>query len=294
MAEFFGNYGGIISFFLLVGICVLVFNLLYQTLFSKRAYVSESLRKRRELIASMADDDYKLSREERVRLFLSKSGVNYRFKRILKPSEYIGFKFMLGSGFALAGLVLMLVLKFHIVIAILVAIAAFILGYFILDIYHNSENKEDNKKMLKDIHTIYDTLRVYLKTGTYITDTLDECYMRIANKRLKKAFRELSAGMKLNASKEDEIVSFQMKFDNVYIDIMVNILTQYFATDSVTSLLDDITEQMVDLDHAINLIEKEKLDTQIFFKTFALYGGLLAGIVVTVYLSISGALAEIF
>ena len=294
MARFFQNYGSILLFFLLVGICSLVYILLYKTLFSKRSYVSESLRKRRELIASMNDDEYKLSREDRIRLFLSKSGVNYRFKRIVKPSEYIGFRCMWGSGFALVGLVVSLMLECHIVVSLLIAGAAFMLGYFILDIYHNSENKEDNKKMLKDIHSVYDTLRVYLKTGTYITDALDECYKRVANKRLKKAFQELSHGMKVNASKEDEIASFQLKFDNVYIDIMVNILTQYFATDSVSTLLDDITAQMVDLDHAINLMEKEKLDTQIFFKTFALFGGLLAGILVTVFLSISSALTEIF
>ena len=294
MAKFFQNYGSLLLFFILVGICTLVYILLYKTLFSKKAYVSESLRKRRELIASLNDDEYKLSREDRIRLFLSKSGVNYRFKRIVKPSEYIGFRCMWGSGFALLGLVIALILECHIVVSILIAGAAFVLGYFILDIYHNSENKEDNKRMLKDIHSVYDTLRVYLKTGTYITDALDECYKRVANKRLKKAFQELSHGMRVNASKEDEILSFQMKFDSVYIDIMVNILTQFFATDSVSTLLDDITEQMVDLDHAINLMEKEKLDTQIFLKTFALFGGLLAGILVTVFLSISSALTEIF
>lgn len=294
MAKFFQNYGSLLLFFILVGICTLVYILLYKTLFSKKAYVSESLRKRRELIASLNDDEYKLSREDRIRLFLSKSGVNYRFKRIVKPSEYIGFRCMWGSGFALLGLVIALILECHIIVSILIAGVAFVLGYFILDIYHNSENKEDNKRMLKDIHSVYDTLRVYLKTGTYITDALDECYKRVANKRLKKAFQELSHGMRVNASKEDEILSFQMKFDSVYIDIMVNILTQYFATDSVSTLLDDITEQMVDLDHAINLMEKEKLDTQIFLKTFALFGGLLAGILVTVFLSISSALTEIF
>ena len=286
--------GPLISMVLLIAICVLVFNLVYKTLFSRKARASESLAKRRALIAAMSNDNYKLSREERLRLFLSKSGVNYRLRRIVKPSEFTGMRYMWATGMGLAGLIIPLLIKRPLWMCILIGVAAFILGYAILYIYHDSENKEDNKKMLKDIHSVYDTLRVYLKTGTYIVDTLDECYMRIGNKRLKKAFLELSHGMRLNDSKEDEIAAFQMKFDNVYIDIMANILTQYFKTDSVSTLLDDITEQMVDLDHAINLMEKEKLDTQIFFKTLALYGGLLGGIAVTVFLSIGGMLGALF
>ena len=294
MLNLIDRFGGLINFFLLIIICVLVYNLLYKTLFSGKTQISESLKKRRELIESLANETYTLTREERLRLFLSRSGVNYRFKRTVKPSEYIGFKYMWGAALALFGLVFTLLVELDLWICLLVALAAFVLGYFILDIYHSSENKEDNKKMIKDIHTVYDTLRVYLKTGTYITDTLEECYMRIGNKRLKKAFLELTHGMRLNASKEDEIASFHMKFDNVYIDIMVNILTQYFKSDSVSSLLDDITEQMVDLDHAINLMEKEKLDTQIFIKTFAIYGGILGGIAVTILMSISGMISIIF
>lgn len=295
MLEFIDKVGALILFLAAVAIAVFVYFLFYKLLFSSsKAKVSESLKKRRELIASLNAEDYKLSREEKLRLFVSRNGVNYRLRRVIKPSEFLGFKFMWATGFTIFGLLLSVLFRRSWWVCLLISGVCFLIGFFILDLYYKSENKEDNKKMLKDIHTIYDTLRVYLKTGTYVTDTLDECYYRVANKRLKKALLELKEGIKRNSSKEDEIVLFQLKFDSVYIDIMVNILTQYFRTDSVATLLDDITEQMVDLDHAINMVEKEKLDTQIFIKTFLLYGGVLAGIVVTVILSVGTMLNGVF
>ena len=295
MLQFLDKFGNIIGVAAGVVISCLVYFLSYRLLFSNnKSKMSESLKKRRELIKSLTEADYKLSREERLRLFLSKNGVNYRFKRTVKPSEFIGFKLVWAIVLTVIALIFTALFKLDWWACLLISAVAFVIGYFVLDICYKWENKDDNKKMLKDIHTVYDTLRVYLKTGRYIKETLDECYYRVGNKRLKEAIRELAEGMRHNSSKEEEIATFQLKFDNVYIDIMVNILTQYFRTDSVATLLDDITEQMVDLDHAINLIEKEKLDTQIFLKTLAVFGGVLGGILIAIVLSIGSMLNGVF
>lgn len=295
MLQIIDKLGALINFVVAICICVFVYLLFYKLLFSNsKSKMSESLKKRRELIENLSNDSYSLTREERLRLFLSSNGVNYRLRRIVKPSEFMGFKFIWAAALTILGLFVTLLLRLDWWIVVIVTLLCFIAGFYVLDLYHKSENKEDNKKMIKDIHTIYDTLRVYLKTGTFLTETLEECYYRVGNRRLKKALLELNEGIKLNSSKEDEIALFQMKFDNVYIDIMVNILTQYFRTNSVATLIDDITEQMVDLDHAINLIEKEKLDTQIFMKTIAIYGGILMGIIAVVVLSIGTMLNGVF
>lgn len=293
--DFIGSYGVILRNIFTLIILVLFFLFLRLVLFKKKNKVSLSMEKRKKIMDIMSENIDKrasATKEERTIMFLSRYGVNYRFKRIVRPGEYTAVSLLFAFIFAILALVLSIGMK-PVMVVLIVAAAGFV-GSVLPGLYFRAANAEDNKKMLTDIHAIYDTLRVYLKAGTFITEALDECYYRVGNKRLKTALFELKEGIRAQKSKDYEVNSFHMKFNNVYIDILVNILEQYFSTGSVATLLDDVTEQMVDIDHAINIREKEKLDTRIFFKTILVYVGLIAGIAVAILFNLKDSLWGMF
>lgn len=249
--------------------------------------VSLSLEERKK--ATVLSEDRRSS-EERTVQFLSMYGVNYRRHRVVSPQEFRNSRILFALIGFMCGLVVIISTGYAALIMLAVALA--VLGYYLPVIYYSLENADDNKKMLRDIHSAYDTLRVYLAVDAFITDALDECYRRVGNKRFKAALYELKEGLKIQSEQSYELESFRMKFKNPYIDQLSMTITQYFRSGDVSAMIDDLSEQMVAVDHAINIRQKEKLEASAMLKQCLVIIGLLGGIFVALFINLSSLMTE--
>ena len=203
--------------------------------------------------------------------FLTTKGAVYMFGDAATPVSFLAVKaisclLLFITGMSLGGILLGIVLG--------------ITGFFVPDMLLNLSNSMDNDAMLSDIKCIYDTLRIQTKAGVFLSASLCECYLAVRNRRLKSALLELSNDISTRYEIEDSLERFNEKFDCGQIDIFCIVIRQSMESGRSVKVLEDLSMQMNDLQHAINLKEKEALDRKVQIIELLIFVGLLA---VTVY-----------
>lgn len=202
--------------------------------------------------------------------FINKYGVNFMIKGIT-PVGYVALK-LIASLF-----VMIVTMHENVVLGLAFGPAC----YYILDFIFIESNKSDNKLMLEDIKNVYDTLRIQIKAGVYITSVLTDCYLVVKNKRLKKAFLELTSDIAAKNDLEESLDRFTYKFDNQYIDNLATVIKQSMTTGQAGKMFDDIKGQINDIENAMVEAEKQKINTQIIIVQALMYVAILVS---TVYL----------
>lgn len=202
--------------------------------------------------------------------FINKYGVNFMIKGIT-PVGYVALKLI-------ASLFVMIVTMHE---SIVLGLAFGPACYYILDFIFIESNKSDNKLMLEDIKNVYDTLRIQIKAGVYITSVLTDCYLVVKNKRLKKAFLELTSDIAAKNDLEESLDRFTYKFDNQYIDNLATVIKQSMTTGQAGKMFDDIKGQINDIENAMVEAEKQRINAQILIVQALMYVAILVS---TVYL----------
>lgn len=202
--------------------------------------------------------------------FINKYGVNFMIKGIT-PVGYVALKLI-------ASLFVMVVTMHENVV---LGLAFGPVCYYILDFIFIESNKSDNKLMLEDIKNVYDTLRIQIKAGVYITSVLTDCYLVVKNKRLKKAFLELTSDIAAKNDLEESLDRFTYKFDNQYIDNLATVIKQSMTTGQAGKMFDDIKGQINDIENAMVEAEKQRINAQILIVQALMYVAILVS---TVYL----------
>ena len=202
--------------------------------------------------------------------FINKYGVNFMIKGIT-PVGYVALK-LIASLF-----VMIVTMHENVVLGLAFGPAC----YYILDFIFIESNKSDNKLMLEDIKNVYDTLRIQIKAGVYITSVLTDCYLVVKNKRLKKAFLELTSDIAAKNDLEESLDRFTYKFDNQYIDNLATVIKQSMTTGQAGKMFDDIKGQINDIENAMVEAEKQRINAQILIVQALMY---MAILVSTVYL----------
>lgn len=206
-----------------------------------------------------------------IQKFLQTRGAVYMFGELATPVTFLLIKL-------LAFLLLLMVgLSFNSVPA---GLLLGLVGFFMPDILLNLSNSMDNDTMLSDIKCIYDTLRIQTKAGVFLSASLCECYLAVKNRRLKSALLELTNDISTRREVDDALERFNEKFDSGQIDIFCIVIRQSMESGRSVKVLEDLSLQMNDLQHSINLKEKEALDRKVQVIELLLFIGLLA---VTVY-----------
>ena len=206
-----------------------------------------------------------------IQKFLNTKGATYMFGEAANPVNYMLIKILallllFMAGMSLAG--------------ILVAVLLAFTGFFLPDILLTVSNSSDNDAMLEDIKCVYDTLRIQTKAGVFLTASLSECYLAVRNRRLKNALLELTNDISTRRELDDALERFNEKFDCGQIDIFCIVIRQSMESGRSVKVLEDLSLQMNDLQHAINMKEKESLDRKVQIIELLIFVGLLA---VTVY-----------
>lgn len=202
--------------------------------------------------------------------FINKYGVNFMIKGIT-PVGYVALK-LIASLF-----VMIVTMHENVVLGLAFGPAC----YYILDFIFIESNKSDNKLMLEDIKNVYDTLRIQIKAGVYITSVLTDCYLVVKNKRLKKAFLELTSDIAAKNDLEESLDRFTYKFDNQYIDNLATVIKQSMTTGQAGKMFDDIKRQINDIENAMVEAEKQRINAQILIVQALMYVAILVS---TVYL----------
>lgn len=202
--------------------------------------------------------------------FINKYGVNFMIKGIT-PVGYVALK-LVASVF-----VMIVTMHENVVLGLAFGPAC----YYILDFIFIESNKSDNKLMLEDIKNVYDTLRIQIKAGVYITSVLTDCYLVVKNKRLKKAFLELTSDIAAKNDLEESLDRFTYKFDNQYIDNLATVIKQSMTTGQAGKMFDDIKGQINDIENAMVEAEKQRINAQILIVQALMYVAILVS---TVYL----------
>lgn len=169
---------------------------------------------------------------------------------------------------------------------------AAVLGYELPDIFAEVSNEADNREMLEDIRTIYDTVRIQARAGVFVTVSAMDCYLIVVHPRMKAALLEFNNRILAKNSLAEAIDGLESRFDNRYMDSFCIVLRQAMVSGRSVRILTDLSNQMNDVEHALRLRQREKLDRQIQLLELLLFTGLLAVCVYAIAVEIMGAVMK--
>lgn len=150
---------------------------------------------------------------ERIEKKLKQTGNSFK----LTPLGYIAGKFLLIAIFFMLS---MLIFDTYVV-----SIVLSILGFFTLDILIYYKNKKDMQEIRFELKNVYDSLKIQLAAGDFITETLAECYLIVSNKRFKERLAILSAEIAYKHNIEQALDHFLEGFGPKENDIKTFVMT---------------------------------------------------------------------
>lgn len=158
----------------------------------------------------------------------------------------------------------------------IIIIPCAVLGYYFPDILVHMSNSADNDAMMPDIESIYDVMRIQARAGVFLKDSLMDCYINTANKRLKAALLELCNQMSTNMTVQEAIDNFSEKFCNRHIDILCIVLSQSQSSGKTVQILSDMSGQINQLRHSRAKCDEGKLERKIEVIELLIFVGILA------------------
>lgn len=229
--------------------------------------------------------------------FLKEKGTAIRERTDAKLKR-TGMQFLFGDAFGArqfwllklltAGVCALAAAKLH----WLFSVPAAVLGAELPDIFADISNEADNREMLEDIRTIFDTVRIQAKAGVFVTVSVMDCYLIVTHPRLKAALLEFNNRILAKNSLTEAIDGLEARFDNRYIDSFCIVLRQAMVSGRSVRILTDLSNQMTDVEHALRLRKKEKLDRKIQLLELLLFTGLLAVCIYAIAVEIMGAVMK--
>lgn len=214
----------------------------------------------RERLLNVKFSNYSMQRKfDEMKLFLSQYGVSYILGSNITPQGYMVFK-LLFAAVVMLGVFLLLGGG---AVNIVICISAGIASYLLFDAVIRSNNESDNDNMFEDIKTIYQTMIIQSTAGVFISDSLIECYRQVKNKRLKNALKDLTNTIITKHDVEGALSVFSVKFKNQYIDSLVTTIEQSLQSGQSVKLLEDISKQLSDVEHAMHAKRQAAMDTKV-------------------------------
>ncbi len=206
---------------------------------------------KQKLLVSMKNTQVRIFNYDTIETYLIQYGVKYMFGDKIDPLGYLGLKISSSVIFGVAGTS---------IAGVYGGICFLPLGFLAFDLVIKFSNNQDNEKMSKDIRSIYDTLRLQTKANVYLLQALSECYLCVQSQRLKSALLKLTSNIIANSDIEAAIDEFNLQFKNNYIDTFCIIIKQSLESGKSLQILEDMSNQITDVQKAIDLKEREGLE----------------------------------
>lgn len=186
-----------------------------------------------------------------MQIYLSKYGVNYMLKRVVDPVEYLLAKIVMTVIFALCGTSLE---------GFWGLLIGGILGYNVLDFIIKMSNSSDNKSIMQDIRSVYETLKIRTESGIFLTKAIESCFMVVENERLKAALMTLGTELSTTNNVKAAVDSFQLKFKNKFVDQLCLTIRQSYESGSTLNSLTDISNNINNMQKSLETETKSKLE----------------------------------
>jgi pilus assembly protein TadC len=135
---------------------------------------------------------------------------------------------------------------------------------------------------------VYDTLKIKTEGGMFFISALQECYKNARNKRLKDGLRELHNEIVTKSDINAAVDNFNVKFKNKYIDTFCVIIKQALESGKSVEILRDMSDQLADMQEAINVKYQNKLEAQINVIQIMIYIGIVGVCVYGLVMSMNG------
>ena len=148
-------------------------------------------------------------------------------------------------------------------------------GYFMPRLVFQISDRRDNEQMTADIRKLYEYVRIQVKAGMYLTNTLSACYLAIANPRLKQGLLELNSRLIATNSVALAMEDFGSKFTNEYIAYFCLIVSQSGQSGRMTQMLEDMTRQMEDMERYLMTQKRGRMERKVLFLTLFVFVGIL-------------------
>lgn len=150
-----------------------------------------------------------------------------------------------------------------------------LLGFFLPMLIFRISDARDNEQMTADIRKLYEHVKIQIKAGMYLTNTLSACYLAISNRRLKQGLLELNSRLIATNSIPLAIADFGEKFTNEYIAYFCLIVSQSEQSGRMAQMLDDMTTQMEDLEKYMMAQKRGRMERKVLFLTLFVFVGIL-------------------
>lgn len=224
---------------------------------------------------------------ERIDSYLRSHGGYFMFDW-LDPFTFLMIKCGLALLFFAVGVSL---IKGNLFLAVLVSAVLAVLGFFSFDFIINVANDSDNDDMLTDIKSIFDTLKIQTKAGVFLSYSLCECYLIVKNARLKAAMLEMTNKIVIKNDIETAVTEFNKCFENSYIDTLCITIVQSMESGKSVQILEDLSKQIADMQHAINIREREKLDSKVQLLEIMVFVGLIGAVLYALIIQMMGSMS---
>lgn len=207
----------------------------------------------------------------KLQIYLSQVGVNYLLKMVVDPVEYEFVNVLLAFAFGTLG---------YCFFGLIGLLLGCILGFFMLRILLEINNSRDNDKIVEDLQSIYENIKINTESGVFLTEALNSCYKVASCDRLKKALYEMITDIMVKQNVMDAIEDFKLKFKSVHIDTFCTVLRQGYETGDTMTALSSISQQLISIQKTVEIKHKQRLENDI---TKVMLVILIAIIVVVMY-----------
>lgn len=266
---------------ILIGLCFALafFSCYVEPIQSKVEYLTKSILLERLKVSKSRYFNY-----DKLNAYIKGYGVSYMMSESINPVMFIIIKTLVGLGFA--------VLVMTQVQSILLAVVFFVIGFWIVDVLVRMNNRNDNDAMMLDISNVYDILKIQMKAGVYITDSLYFCYKDCKNKRLKDGFLELYLDIQSSNNIVEALRNFESKFNNINISTLCAVLEQSLVTGQSAEMLDNITKKIVSIQKLVNEQYKRKIENKFHRLTVFIVLGIFAVMLIVIQSDFTSALSQ--
>ncbi len=150
-----------------------------------------------------------------------------------------------------------------------------LIGFILPGLVFRISDARDNEQMTGDIRKLYEYVKIQVKAGMYLTNTLSACYLAISNRRLKQGLLELNSRLIATNSVAVAIADFGEKFTNEYIAYFCLIVSQSEQSGRMAQMLDDMTRQLEDLERYMMNQKRGRMERKVLLLTLFVFVGIL-------------------
>lgn len=222
--------------------------------------------------------------------FLRKSGAYYWFPW-LSAKRYLLLRLGTGIVCGLCGYGMLRLMEASGPIGVFAFLAGGVLGYFLPMMGFSLSDKRDNEQMLSDVRKLYEYIKIQVKAGMYLTNSLSVCYLAISNRRLKQGLLELNSRLIATNSVPIAIREFEKKFTNEYIGYFCMIVSQSEQSGRMAQMLEDMSKQIIDMQRYMLTQKKGRIERKVIFLTLLVFVGILLIAAYQLAVSLMGSIA---